>query len=100
MDANADTLAQLRESAEIAWGLRWQMSWDMNNDGAVDVADFWLMTKWFFFVPGDGLLLLTMIYATPVAIFLSVNPLSLGGLLSGLISAPLWLIGIGFFARR
>jgi len=100
MDPHADAIAQLRAAAQIAWSLRWDMSWDMNHDNVVDLADFWLLASWFFFAPGDFLLLAAMIYATPVALFLAIDPLSLSGILSGIISGIVWLVTLGFFARR
>jgi hypothetical protein len=100
MEAPAAAIAHLKSAAEIAWTARWQMSWDMNHDDVVNLADLWLLTSWFFFAPGDAILLLAMMYATPVALFLGIDLQSLSGILSGTISAIVWLVTIGYFARR
>ncbi len=100
MDAHAEAIAALKAAAEIAWSLRWDMSWDMNHDNVVDLADLWLLTAWFFFAPGDAILLLAMIYATPAALLAGIDPLALSGVLSGIVSAIVWLVMLGFFARR
>ena len=100
MEAHTEAIAQLKAAAEIAWNARWQMSWDMNHDNVVNLADFRLLASWFFFAPGDALLLLVTIYATPVALFVGIDPQSLSGALSGTSSAVVWLTVLGFFARR
>jgi hypothetical protein len=66
VSAHTETIAQLKAAAELAWSARWQMSRDMNHDDVVNLADFRLLASWLFFAPGDALLLMTMIYATPV----------------------------------
>lgn len=86
------TQEQLRAAADLAWNVRWQFRLDMNGDGAVTPSDAWLWLKWVVLAPGDGLLLLLMIYGTSVAHLLRLHPDSgLYGLLSGLISTALWL---------
>jgi hypothetical protein len=100
MDAHAEAITHLKAAAETAWAARWDMSWDMNHDDVVNLADLWLMTSWFFFAPGDAVLLLAMIYATPVALFAGLDPSFLSGVTSGIFSAVVWLVGLGFFARR
>ena len=49
---------------------------------------------------GDAILLLAMIYATPAALLAGIDPLALSGVLSGIVSAIVWLVMLGFFARR
>ena len=100
MDAHTEAIAALKAAAEIAWNLRWDISSDMNHDNVVNLADLWLLTSWFYFAPGDAILLLAMIYATPVALLAGIDPLSLSGALSGIVSAVIWLVTLGFFARR
>ena|SRR5713101_7473981 len=82
---------QLKIADDLVWDIRWHIAWDMNGDGVVTISDAGLWLKWIFFAPGDLLLLLLMMYGTPAALFLEINPDSLSGFLSGLISASLWL---------
>ena len=92
MAANSATEQQLRIAAEFAWNIRWKIAWDMNGDGVVTISDAWLWLKWIFFAPGDLLLLLLMSYGAPIALFLEINPASMSGMLSGVISAIVWYI--------
>lgn len=100
MDAHAAAIAQLKAAADLAWSTRWNTSWDMNHDNVVNLTDVLLLASWFFFAPGDALLLVTMIYATPIALFIGIDPSSLSGVASGAVSALAWLVLLGFFARR
>jgi len=93
-------IAHLKEIAEGAWQARWQLSWDLNNDGSVNLTDIWLFLRWVFFMPGDFALLMLMLHATTVALYLGIGVNLLSGAISGAISAVVWIIVFGFFGSR
>jgi hypothetical protein len=70
----ANSIIELRNAADFAWHVRWNIVSDMNGDGTVTISDAWLWFKWLFFAPGDFLLLLLMKYGTAIALFLEINP--------------------------
>lgn len=70
--------------------------WDLSNlditaDGSVTVADLWAWTVYLFFLPGDALLTLLLLYAPGLASFFAVGPGSYGGPLSMILSITGWL---------
>jgi hypothetical protein len=85
---------QLRQAADVAWKERWHFVADMNGDGVTTISDVWLWLKWAFFAPADWLLLITMYYATSVALFLEMTPSMLSGRFSGITSGFFWLIAL------
>jgi hypothetical protein len=86
---------RLKQEASAAFSERWQFVADMNGDGAVTISDVGLWLKWVFFAPGDALLLAFMQGLPGAALFLELNPRSVSGLLSGIISAGVWYLPIG-----
>jgi DNA-binding MarR family transcriptional regulator len=67
---------------------------DVNGDGAFTISDVFLWLGEAFFLPGDWLIWTVGTYVRPVAGFLESGPNDYGGVLSGVVSALVWL---GFF---
>jgi hypothetical protein len=67
---------------------------DMNIDGAVTVSDVGLWFKRLFWLPGDYAIIAAMAWVPRVAQFLEIGPGSLAGLLSGVLSAIVWLMAL------
>jgi len=99
MDASPIAIEQLKEAAELAWGLRWQFAWDMNGDGIVSILDVGHWIAWIFFAPGDFILLETMLRPTRLALSLGILPKDLSGFGSGILSL-LWWFGMLLLGRR
>ena len=92
MAVGSFAMQQLRAAAEQAWDIRWRIASDMNGDGVVTIADVGLWVKWIFLAPGDLLVLLTLIYATPIALFLEISTNNISGFMSAALSLFTWLI--------
>ena len=92
MAVGSFAMQQLRSAAEQAWDIRWQIASDMNGDGVVTIADVGLWIKWIFLAPGDFLVLLTLIYATPIALFLEISTENISGFMSAALSLFTWLL--------
>lgn len=69
---------------------RWILTADMNQNGTVTISDAWLWFKWFYFLPGDGLLYLFMDKLIPIGEFFELTVTSYGNLFSGIISFFIW----------
>jgi hypothetical protein len=75
---------------------------DMNGDGRFTISDVGLWTKYFFFFPGDSLIVfLTMNFPTFTE-FVEVGPNWCHGVLSGVFGVFVWgfclLIGLGLLS--
>ena len=66
---------------------RWYIAIDLNCDGAFTISDVWLWLKWWFFMPGDGLLWALMQWPE-ASTFLELSPEDY----SSWPSAAIWLI--------
>lgn len=77
---------------------RWNLSWDMNSDGLISISDFWLIFEYFFFLPGDILLIfLIHLFSDSVLQFFEISTVTdvYGTAFSGIISFILWLTLLG-----
>ena len=92
MAVGSFAIQQLKAAAEQAWDIRWRIASDMDGDGVVTISDVGLWIKWIFLAPGDLLVLLAMIHATPIALYLEISPENISGLLPGALSLFTWLL--------
>ena len=69
---------------------RWILTADMNQNDTVTISDAWLWVKWFYFLPGDGLLYLFMEKLIPIGQFFELTVTSYGNLFSGIVSFFIW----------
>lgn len=95
---------------EVLWHARWRaiveinsegavtttLARDMNGDGVLSISDVSLWIQWAFWLPGDYLLIGIWRVAPEVAVFLELTPAHLGGWVSGIVSAAIICIGIGY----
>ena len=65
---------------------------DINGDGELDLGEVLAWSKEAFALPGDWLIWATLTYASPVAEVLGVDASDYGSVLSGVVSALVWLI--------
>ena len=71
---------------------RWALVGDMGQNGVTTISDAWLWFKWFYFLPGDGLLYLFMEKLVPIGQFFELTTLSYGNLFAGIFSFIFWCI--------
>ena len=69
---------------------RWNLIGDMNQNGSITVSDALLWFKWFYFLPGDGLLYFFMEKLIPIGQFFELTSASYGNFFSGFISFFVW----------
>lgn len=67
----------------------------MNYSGSVTISDVFLWLKWLYYYPGDLCLFALMKWFPDVANFMEISALSYGETLSSILSAIIWVIGIG-----
>lgn len=77
------------------FGRQWSFIADINYSGSVTISDVFLWLKWLYCYPGDLCLLALMKWFPGVANFLEISALSYGETLSSVLSAIIWVIGIG-----
>jgi len=81
---------------------RWQfLTKDINADGQLTLSDVGLWCYHGFFAPGDYILSTLISGAPAVAKFLELSPVDYQGVLSGFLSAVIWIgsvlsIGVGY----
>ena len=67
---------------------------DVNGDGELTISDAFLWPVDAFFLPGDWLIWTVATYAPPIARFLELGSSAYGGILSGFMSAFVWLASL------
>lgn len=70
---------------------RWHLSADPNFDGVLSISDVWLWIKWFYFAPGD-LIILSLASIEPLGTFFELGPHSYGNWFSAVVGAPFMLL--------
>jgi hypothetical protein len=83
-----------------AWRMRWHFVADANGDGQITISDVGLWIGYFFFIPGDVLLLSIMRWLPGFAAFMEMTPKLIYGWWSGIISGFVWLTFIGNLVKE
>ncbi len=65
---------------------------DSNGDGQFTLADVFERLWALFFLPGDLVLYVLLVYAAPLARWLELGPADYGGLVSAFLSAGAWFV--------
>jgi hypothetical protein len=81
----------------LEWALEHQwfskLTADRNLDGKITISDVWLWIKWFYFYPGDFIVVLLDLEFPILAEFFEITENnSVGGMFSGIVSFFFWAI--------
>lgn len=74
---------------------QWSFVADMNYSGSITISDVWLWFKWLYFYPGDGFIYFLINGVSDIGRFLEITYSDYGGMLSGVVSFIVWVVGLG-----
>ena len=86
----------LSEASTALLGERFRLLADMNRDGVFTISDIWAWFKFVYFAPGD--VVIGVLYGTAIGRFLEINPGSISGVGSGVLSFFIWIFVWMIFA--